>query len=320
MKLGRNVSSIRQTGRYVHNDEQRRKKLEDLGFLWRLRTVAKEDDMDGISYEQIYAAIETYKSEYEQDNPTFTIPQPFIVPDCDPWPASTRGLPLGKKVSFMKGTAFTEKNPEVANKIKNYGVVVEQPYSNGVNDSRFQKVFDALKRYKELYGDLLVPQPFLVPSDSSEWPESTWGLRLGARVNAIRSQGTFVNTNPERRRLLDDLGFIWSPPPAERGRKRGRKSKEEIEAEEAQFGIDVEGSSEKDTTESAMESLFGPSFDFGTTEDGAEDGTSWDMEPEEATEKEIEDDPDYKEPKKLSETLKEIAAKAIEVGVIESMG
>jgi hypothetical protein len=31
-------------------------------------------------------------------------------------------------------------------------------------------------------------------------------MRLGIRVNAIRSQQTFIRNNPERRKILEDLG------------------------------------------------------------------------------------------------------------------
>jgi hypothetical protein len=90
-------------------------------------------------------------------------------------------------------------------------------------------VYDALTAYKAVHGDLLVPQPFVIPSNSDSYPEHTWGLRLGARVNAIRSQGTFVKTDPSRREMLDDIGFAWEPPPSLTGKKRGRKRKEEVE-------------------------------------------------------------------------------------------
>ena len=96
------------------------------------------------------------------------------------------------------------------------------------SDVRFFNVFNALKRYREIYGDLLVPQPFVVPNESPDWPPEVWGLRLGARVNAIRSQGTFIKTNPERKEMLEDIGFVWAPPASER-RRRGRKSVAEIE-------------------------------------------------------------------------------------------
>ena len=36
----------------------------------------------------------------------------------------------------------------------------------------------------------MVPQQFVVP-ESAPWPEETWGLKLGARVNSIRQNDCF---------------------------------------------------------------------------------------------------------------------------------
>ena len=109
---------------------------------------------------------------------------------------STRGLPFGKKVASMRNKSFLKANPEICKTLEELGVQLD--VKTAVNDNRFQRVFDALVRYKEIYGDLSVPHPFVIPEESDEWPESTWGLCLGARANAIRSQGTFVNTKPRK--------------------------------------------------------------------------------------------------------------------------
>ena len=38
---------------------------------------------------------------------------------------------------------------------------------------------DMLMKYKELYGDMLVPSGFVMPSNNStEWPESMWQCKL----------------------------------------------------------------------------------------------------------------------------------------------
>ena len=73
-----------------------------------------------------------------------------------------------------------------------------------------------------------------------------WGLRLGARVNAIRSQGTFVNTEPSRRDELTELGFVWEQ--SGDARRRGRKKKS-VELEESVKGIlaEEQSTSEADT-------------------------------------------------------------------------
>ena len=54
---------IRSTGKYVNNNEARRKLLDDMDFVWRLRTPASAGINDGISYEQIFDTIKAYKQE-----------------------------------------------------------------------------------------------------------------------------------------------------------------------------------------------------------------------------------------------------------------
>lgn len=337
MKLGIKVSAIRATGKHIQNNEKRRKLLDGLGFLWRLRTTASaEEEMDGVTFDQIYEALLTYRKEHPTGS-TLHIPPNFIVPDCDPWPQSTRGLPLGKTIVSMRSKSFLKANPGAEQKLINLGLELET--KSATSDSRFDIVFDALKRYKEIFGDLLVPQPFFVPEDSPEWPERTWGLRLGARVNAIRSQGTFVNTNPERRQDLDSIGFIWSPPPSDRAGKRGRKTNAEEAADAEQtanmpaadsFAIEDDNEYDWETTESAMENIFGPSFDFGSNDPFKNDnGTpSWGIVGESMaslsrttpTEVPPPTEVEYVPPQTLEESLAIARSRAISVGIILDTG
>ena len=124
----------------------------------------------------------------------------FICPDNDRWAISTRGLPLGSMIGVIRSKQFLSDNPEAREKLDGLGFELDGKAA--ANNQRFKTVFTALKAYKEANGDMLVPQPFVIPDGDSAYPESTWGLRLGARVNAIRSQGTFVKTDPKRRELL----------------------------------------------------------------------------------------------------------------------
>jgi hypothetical protein len=186
------------------------------------------------------------------------------------------------------------------------------------NDLRYQKVYDALVAYKELYGDLLVPQPFTVPDNSDDWPEDTWGLRLGARVNAIRSQGTFVKTDPLRKDELDDLGFVWDPPSNAEGKKRGRKKKSELEGDD-----DTDDESEMDSGED--ESLFGSATGSGVdiSRDSFFTGDKppqWHFEGEDDEDDLLnkkEEAVVYQEEKTYNETLKEMAEMAMNIGIME---
>lgn len=338
LKLGQRVAAIRSTGKYAET-EARRKILDDMGFIWRLRATStkKDKDMKSVSFEQIFSALVTYREQMQNGKGILNVPTNFVVPDCDPWPETTRGLPLGRKVSTIRSKAFLSANPGAKEKLESIGFQLDGKVA--ANEARFQLVYEALKRYKEIYGDLLVPQPFVVPENSKEWPEQTWGLRLGARVNAIRSQGTFVNSNPERKELLDEISFVWSPPKSERGNRRGRRRKDEIEGMEARNSLVSDQSesgdqqeTDSELTSSALDSLFGGTFDFGKDtlsgvgEDGSNESPTWgleggrrDLEAARRAEEEAQAAEEYKPPKNLAESLEAAAARAVEAGIIEEI-
>jgi len=277
MKLGLRVASIRATGKFITDEQvdvktrmQRRKMLDDLGFLWRVRVPSLDTSIaDTTTFDQIYSALITYKQEihdkqrqvhderesqdlsstqeeeedddYGEDDEdqlslsssSLIIPKNFIVPNYAPWPEETQGLPLGKMITTIRSKAFLKANPDAAEKLQTLGFELDGKAA--ANEAKFSLVYKALASYKQIYGDLLVPQPFVIPAQSPGWPQETWGLRLGARVNAIRSQGTFIKTNPEREQLLNDLGFEWDPSTSTKiaagAKKKGRKKKETDEKE-----------------------------------------------------------------------------------------
>jgi len=333
LKLGQRVAAIRSTGKFVH-DERRRKVLDDMGFVWRLRaTSAAKDDAKGLTFDQLYTALVTYREHVQNGNGPIIIPNNFMVPDCDPWPQNVRGLPLGKKVASMRSKSFLTANPGSKEKLTAIGFPLDGKVA--ANDARFQLVFGALQRYKEIYGDLLVPQPFVVPDNSKEWPEATWGLRLGARVNAVRSQGTFVNSHPDRREMLDTIGFVWIPSKSEGGNRRGRRRKEEMEEIEAKtraMEAKSKGEDPDAPDDNSFDALFEDAFDFDETSPGAlgRDGDSeapkWGLESgrrfEDAArkaEEEAQAADEYTPPQNLADSLAGAAERAIAVGIIEGV-
>ena len=340
LKLGQRVAAIRSTGKYVEDDKERRKVLDDLGFLWRLRAPSPDKNMD-VSFDQIYDALVTYRNEIQPEG-SLNVPSNFIVPTYDPWPESCRGMPLGKKIPTVRSKAYLKANPGALEKLNKIGFEFDGKVA--ANDQRFQLVYDALIKYKEINNDLLVPQPFVVPEQSDEWPEETWGLRLGARVNAIRSQGTFVNGNPSRKEMLDQLGFEWELP-SSTGKKRGRKKKNESEAlsgpappgiltssldgDDDNYDDDEDMNEEEENFNSDPTSgSFGSSSPFDDNYFFEENKTpKWvfqdeqkrqELSMQQQQQQNIEDDiiPE----KNLNVTLEEAAARARAVGVIESLG
>jgi len=289
-----------------------------MGFLWRLRAPSPDKKID-VSFDQIYDALLTYRQEVQPEG-SLIVPPNFIVPSYDPWPEATQGMPLGKKIPSVRTKAYLKANPGAIEKLEKIGFEFDGKVA--ANDARFTIVFNALMAYKEIHGDLLVPQPFVVPEGTSDWPEETWGLRLGARVNAIRSQGTFVKNNATRKKQLDDIGFEWELS-AEGGKKRGRKKKAENEvlsgpAPPGLLGNDNDLNENKEDSDSSAYTKGEYHFNDSS------DPPVWGFEDEEAEQKaamtQQATEEEFEPPKNLNVTLTEAAARAIEVGVIESLG
>ncbi|EGZ22488.1 hypothetical protein PHYSODRAFT_496849 [Phytophthora sojae] len=49
-----------------------------------------------------------------------------------------------------------------------------------------QKILAALRTYRDLNGDLLVPQSLVIPTGDERWPSVTWGYKLGTAVRDLR--------------------------------------------------------------------------------------------------------------------------------------
>jgi len=240
LKLGQRVATIRSTKRFVEHDPSRRATLDSLGFLWRLRSQTSDKNISDVSFDQIYDALACYRSEIQPIGP-LAVPASFVVPDTEPWPKGARGMTLGKKMPNIRRAEYLDTNEGSRERLKGIGFQFDGKAA--ANDARFNAVYNALVRYMELKGDLFVPQSFVVPTsgevvedgtgrewDAKEWAEEMWGLKLGARVTAIRNQGTFVKNNPERKQMLADLGFEFNL--SQEGKKRGRKRKVDLVVEE----------------------------------------------------------------------------------------
>ncbi len=63
----------------------------------------------------------------------------------------------------------------------------------------------ALKSYKEQYGDLSIPRPYVVPVDS-EFPVETWGLKLGNFLSNVRYRGDYIKKG-NNREMFEKLGL-----------------------------------------------------------------------------------------------------------------
>lgn len=363
MKLGRIVSDIRATGKYLlgaTSGPLRRQQLEELGFVWRMRQSSTSTRLPEplVPLDQLYEALQAYRKivvmapGFPQDSMRWGVSSSFVIPNVDPWPELVRGLPLGQQVNnnlrerlnkkatlkraFIKLGLAILQDPEPATKGSN-PVETETSYSTDSKTSigasaieeRFKVIITALRRYKELYGDLMVPQPFRIPDNSDEWPEETWGVRLGARVNAIRSQGSFVNNNAERRHILDNLGFIWTMP-KERARRRDGTDTPNDKTTAASNAKEEE---EVDFSDgSATDSIFDDEvFDFESSFEfpgaGESESPSWGFEddPRQTNSKlppaqmQTFNNDEYIPPPTFNETLEKAYKRALDVGIVRGM-
>eukprot|EP00804_Cyclotella_cryptica_P025651 CCRYP_002882-RB/>CCRYP_002882-RB protein AED:0.22 eAED:0.22 QI:0/0.33/0/1/0.33/0/4/0/652 len=109
-----------------------------MGFLWRLRAPSPGRKLDGIAFEQVYDALKTYREEVQPKGGVLEIPPNYVVPDCDPWPDSTRGLPLGKILPTVTSRSYFKSNPEAEVMLNKLGFRPDAKSAS--NDLRYQKV------------------------------------------------------------------------------------------------------------------------------------------------------------------------------------
>ena len=212
LKLGVRVAAMRSAGRYVKDHPERKADLDALGFEWRIRvnTYKYKQQVVEELFDQVFQCHKIYKSIHGDVN---VLPN-FIVPVEEPWPESLQGLNIIQHITAIRNRdrlvhGFTDREEKLS--ALGFDWAPTTPRSQ-FSKKRFDVMHKALKVYSELKGDLLVPQAFVVP-EHEPWPVESWNLKLGARVNSIRGQGTLVANFPERRALLDSIGFKWDLPP-----------------------------------------------------------------------------------------------------------
>ncbi|KDO21233.1 hypothetical protein SPRG_13732 [Saprolegnia parasitica CBS 223.65] len=128
------------------------------------------------------------------------VAQDFVLPDNDPlWSKDAWGFKLGIFVSTLR-SGGRDKCPAP----RRAGLDALGFVRDWLEKSWNLRI-QALTTYKELHGDLIVPQSFVVPDDDVAWPTEMRGMRLGLAVNYIRHREEECPL--ERKAQLDALGF-----------------------------------------------------------------------------------------------------------------
>jgi hypothetical protein len=125
------------------------------------------------------------------------------VPSSGEWEEGLWNMQLGNAVnSIRSNSTFVRDRSDRQKQLDDLGFVWDDLAR------QWEVVKNALATHKQIYGNMAVKQRFVVPK-GEEWPEETWGMKLGNTVKNIRSSNYFVDGNPERRQWLDDEGFVW---------------------------------------------------------------------------------------------------------------
>lgn len=222
LALGARVAGLRRRrkrGTLADADEAA---LSARGFVW---------DVSEWQWSRVIGALRAYKKLHGQ---LASVPRDFVVPHQPmlgtarrrevtaaasndttktgleaeqdwPWPPEAAGIKLASTISNIRSKQrFIVDRPHRRAELDALGFEWGGRY-----DAEWELVHRTLAVYRDVRGDLLVPQAFVVPS-CAPWPTDAWGLRLGSRVDNIRSQRAYVKGRPTRIAQLEELGFVWN--------------------------------------------------------------------------------------------------------------
>lgn len=113
------------------------------------------------------------------------VPLYFIIPWTDEWPEEMWDIRLGCSViDIRRGNIYKDKKEEL--------MAVGFDFSSQRRDNGWEKIKLAFETFKLLRGNLIVSWSFLVPSDSADWPESIWGIKLGRIFDSIKKRDVML--------------------------------------------------------------------------------------------------------------------------------
>ncbi|MDA8539161.1 helicase associated domain-containing protein [bacterium] len=153
MRLGRTVNGIRVHEVFVKDEPERRAWLDSIGFVW--------DEFEHRWMEEVQPALLAYHDVYGD----LRVPKSFVVPSEVPWPESCWGMRLGHTVGNIRvHEVFVKDEPERRAWLDSIGFVWAE-----LEHRWMEEVQPALLAYHDVYGDMRVPQSFVVPSEVP-WP------------------------------------------------------------------------------------------------------------------------------------------------------
>ena len=142
--------------------------------------------------------------QFERNLHSRNISSEFIVPSTSEWSTDLHGKSYTEifLADLQDRTFYSETNRRY---LQRFNISLPWHYETYM----FNITVQALDTYSRLHNDLLVPQSFIVPK-TSYWPLSCWNLPLGQLVFRIRNKKAFIKSFPNRKEILNEMGFIWN--------------------------------------------------------------------------------------------------------------
>jgi hypothetical protein len=140
------------------------------------------DKIESVTFRDL-TLIKAYKDAFGN----FNIPRKFVV-DGIKFPSWAAGYDLGEAVENIRDLYRTGRLDD--DSIKKLSRIEFAWFNRNFTS---QEVKVALVAYKSLYGNLSIPDNFIVPTRDPYWPESIWAMRLGRLIKAIPQKIGFLS-------------------------------------------------------------------------------------------------------------------------------
>ena len=136
------------------------------------------------------------------DPEAIEVPTNFVVPYTNLWPVELHGFNASdgasrlRQLSKIVPNCFDQDSVNLLNTLK-------FPWSKLEGQARLLML--ALRRYKQIHGHLCIPQDCVIDKNDVAYPVQIRGMKLGYRVNKIRSKGSYEEFHGE----LSAMGFVF---------------------------------------------------------------------------------------------------------------
>jgi len=169
--LGVVVNRVRSRGTFIHSCSDRRQVLQDLGFVF------SEDDA---KWEDFFEALRAFRSHEGHCR----VPGNHKVGNYN----------LGAAVRNLRNYgSFTRGRLDRCRALEAIGFVHSE------REAQWEDFLTALRTFRAREGHCRVP-----------WNHKVGEYNLGAAVLRVRSRGDFIHSRLDRRRLLNDIGFVFN--------------------------------------------------------------------------------------------------------------